>query len=270
MSLAGRNHVGKQARKPAEPGQLTTTRAPESSGRRCTLARVTEPQVLPGSDPTPDALAAELRGFGPIGLLAILAIVAASLVIGPVSAALVLLWAYRSRTPWSELGLARPRSWTRTLLAGIVFGAALKLFMKSVVMPLLGADPVNRSYQHLAGNIAALPGTLFMVIVVAGFGEEVLFRGYLFERLGRLWGSRVPARVALVLLTSVLFGFAHLSSQGVAAVQQAAVTGLVMGTIFAVTRSLWLPIVIHTAFDVTATWIIYANLETTVARWFFP
>lgn len=230
--------------------------------------RVTAPSLPPRSEPARDPLAAELRGFGPAGVLALLAIFVASLVVGPVSAALVLLWAYRSRTPWRELGLHRPRSWTRTILAGIAAGAALKLFMKSVVMPLLGADPVNQKYQHLAGNAAALPETLFTVIVVAGFGEELLFRGYLFERLGRIWGGGVAARVAIVLVTSLLFGLAHMG-ETFATVQQATITGLLIGTLFAVTRSLWLPIVIHASFDVTATWIIYANLETTVAGWFF-
>ena len=67
-------------------------------------------------------------------------------------AVLVLVWAHLSRTPWREIGFARPKSWLRTLAAGIAVGIALKLLMKSVVMPLLGADPVNHAYHFLAGN----------------------------------------------------------------------------------------------------------------------
>jgi hypothetical protein len=66
-------------------------------------------------------------------------------------------------------------------------------------MPLLGADPVNATYHYLAGNPAALPGMLFSVVIGAGFGEETLFRGYLFERLRKLLDPSVWAKTAIVL-----------------------------------------------------------------------
>ena len=55
-----------------------------------------EARVAPPPD---DPVAAQLRGFGALGLLAILIIVLTS-VVKPLSALLVLLWAWRSRTPW--------------------------------------------------------------------------------------------------------------------------------------------------------------------------
>ena len=38
---------------------------------------------------------------------------------------------------------------------------------------------------------AALPAAVYAMIVGAGFGEETVFRGYLFERFGKLFGSGV-------------------------------------------------------------------------------
>ena len=93
---------------------------------------------------------------------------------------------------------------------------------------------------------------LYAVIIGAGFGEETVFRGYLFERLGKLFGAGAWAKVAIVLLTSALFGLAHYPEQGLAGVQQAAIVGLVFGTIFAVTGRIWMLIVAHAAFDVIA------------------
>src|SRR5688572_21517372 len=104
-----------------------------------------------------DRFAARLRGFGPLGLLAILVIFAGNVVVIPLSAVLVLVWARWSRTPWEEIGYVRPKSWIGDLAIGIVFGSALKLVMKSVIMPLLGADPINQAYHYLAGNSAAIP-----------------------------------------------------------------------------------------------------------------
>lgn len=224
------------------------------------------------SDQVPDSgdhLAAALRGFGPLGIIAILVILAGNLLVSPLSAIFVLVWAAWSRTPWREIGFVRPASWVRTVAVGVVFGAAFKLFLKMIVMPLLGADPVNHAYHYLAGNRAALPGMIVALIVVAGFGEETVFRGYLFERFGKLFGSSVWAKVITVLITALWFGAMHYSVQGLAGAEQAVITGLTFGAIFAITGRIWMVMVAHAAFDLMALAIIYYDLETAIAHLVF-
>src|ERR1700682_2270027 len=102
--------------------------------------------------PSDDGLADRLRGFGPLGIAAIFIIGAGTLVTPLLGALLVLGWVWRSQTPWSEIGYVRPRSWIVSLAIGIAFGCAFKLLLKSVVMPLLGASPVNPTYHYLIGN----------------------------------------------------------------------------------------------------------------------
>src|SRR5438270_5979099 len=211
----------------------------------------------PSSD---DRAAAALRGFGPLGILSILLILAGNFVVAPVSAVLVLVWAQLSRTPWREIGYVRPKSWTRALVIGIVFGVAFKFAMKAIVMPLLGAPPINEAYHFLAGNTAAIPWALYAVILGAGFGEETVFRGWMFERLGKLFGSSVVAKTIIVLITSAWFAADHYAVQGLPGVEQAMITGLTFGTIVAITGSIFLPMVAHTAFDLTALAMIYWNL----------
>jgi len=220
----------------------------------------------PSSD---ESLAADLRGFGPLGILAILIILAGNLLFAPLSGVLVLVWAQLSRTPWREIGYVRPRSWIGGLAVGIVFGVAFKFLMKMIVMPLLGADPINHAYHYLAGNPAALPGILFNVIAGAGFGEETLFRGYMFERFGRLFGRSAGAKTMIVLLTAGIFGALHYPVQGLAGAEQATMVGLVYGAIFAVTGRIWMLMCAHAAFDLTALALIYWNLESAVAHFFF-
>src|SRR4051794_35254652 len=185
--------------------------------------------------PSDDRVAASLRGFGPVGIFAILIILAGNFVVVPLSAVLVLVWAQWSRTSWREIGYVRPRNWIGSLSVGLAFGSAFKLLMKAIVMPLLGADPINQAYHYLAGNRGALPGMLFAIIVGAGFGEETVFRGYMFERLGKLLGSSAGAKTVIVLVTAVWFGLVHYPVQGLAGSEQATIVGLVFGTIFAVT-----------------------------------
>jgi CAAX protease family protein len=220
-------------------------------------------------EPPHDAFASGLRGFGPLGILAMLVILAGNMLFLPLSAVLVLVWARRSGTPWREIGFVRPGNWIATAVGGVAFGVAFKLLMKVVVMPLLVADPVNHAYHYLVGNRAALPGALYTMILGAGFGEETVFRGYLFERLRRLFGSGARAKALIVLITSVLFGLAHLHDQGLAGAEQGTITGLVFGTIFAVTGRIWMPMVAHAAFDLTSVAIIYWDLETRVAHLVF-
>jgi uncharacterized protein len=227
------------------------------------------PRRTAQSPPAEDRFAADLRGFGPLGILAIIVILAGNLVVAPLSAVLVLAWAWRSHTPWREIGYVRPKSWIGSLAVGVAFGVAFKFLMKAIVMPLLGAPPINQAYHYLVGNRAAIPAMLFAIIVGAGFGEETLYRGYLFERLGKLLGRGAGAKTAIVLITAGFFGLVHYPEQGLAGAEQAIITGLVFGTIFAATGRLWLLMWAHVAFDLTALAIIYWNVESDVAHLVF-
>jgi len=226
------------------------------------------PTANPGSPLPQDRFAADLRGFGALGILAVLVIAAAQLA-PPLSAVLVLVWTKLSRTPWREIGYVRPKSWIGSLVIGVAFGILFKLLMKSIVMPLLGANPVNQAYHYLVGNRGALPAAVFTMIVVAGFGEETVFRGYLFERLGKLLGRSLAARIVIVLVTAAVFASLHYFGQGPAGAQQAAITGLVFATVFAATGRIWMLMCAHAAFDLTAVAIIYWNLEFAVAHLVF-
>lgn len=214
-------------------------------------------------------LAARLRGFGPLGILAMLVIPAGDYLFNPLSAILVLVWAWLSRTPWPNLGFVRPKSWLATLALATVFGALLKLIMKALVMPILGAPEINQAFHFLVGNTAALPGILYRISVGAGFGEETFYRAYLFERLGKLFGESVWAKTSIVLLTSIWFGIVHYPFQGLAGAQQALLVGLIFGTIFAIQRRIYFLIIAHLAFDLMAVAIIYYDLEMEVAHFIF-
>ncbi|PYY04483.1 MAG: hypothetical protein DMG64_04745 [Acidobacteria bacterium] len=222
---------------------------------------------------TGDRFAVELRSFGPLGILAILFIlltgnISIGKVVLPLGAILALTWRHLSRTPWHEIGYIRPRSWIGAIVLGIVFGMAFKVVMKAIVMPLLGADPVNHAYHYLAANKAALPGAIWMMFA-AGFGEETVYRGYMFERLGKLFGTSALAQTAIVLLTSLWFGVGHYANQGFAGAEQAAIVGLVFGSTYACTGRIFMVMCAHTAFDLTALAMIYWNLESRVAHLLF-
>jgi membrane protease YdiL (CAAX protease family) len=151
---------------------------------------------------------------------------------------------------------------------GLVFGIALKFLMKAIVMPLLGADPINWAYHSWAANPALLPAAIWTCLV-AGWGEETVFRGYMFERLGKLFPPGLGSKLAVVLITSVWFGLGHYFNQGFTGTEQAIITGLVFGSVFAFSGRLFMLMCAHAAYDLTALAMIYWNLETRVAHLVF-
>lgn len=228
----------------------------------------------PVIDVSPDSVAGALRGFGPAGVMSLLVILLSGnisvnrLPVVPIGATLALLWAWRSRTPWRDLGLARPKSWVATLIVGVLFGVGLKIVMKAVVMPLFDAPPVNPSYQFLAGNRGLLPLAIW-AMVLAGVSEEIVFRGFLLERSRALFGRSPKVTIGFVIVTSLWFGLIHYGSQQWAGVQQAVVFGVIFATVLVRTGNVWMLIVAHAAFDLTALAMIYLGLEAAVAQRFF-
>jgi len=220
--------------------------------------------------PRPDNhFSSQLRGFAFLGILAIVVIFASNYVLTPIGAVLALVWTWLSNTPWREIGYVRPTSWPRDIAIGVIFGTLLKFLMKAVVMPPLGAPDINPAYHFLAGNAPLALRMVAIVVLFAGFGEETFYRGYLFERLGKLFGSSVWAKVAIVAITSAFFASVHYGDQGLPGVEQAAFTGLAFGSVFARTGRIFMLMVAHTAFDLTALGIIYWDVEAEVAHLIF-
>src|SRR5207247_2330378 len=104
------------------------------------LTRVTNEAIpIEAQPPEDDRFATALRGFGPLGIVAILLIlltgnvILGNMVVLPIGALLVLVWVRLSRTPWPEIGYGRPRSWIATVAIGLAFGSAFKIVMKTIV-----------------------------------------------------------------------------------------------------------------------------------------
>jgi membrane protease YdiL (CAAX protease family) len=82
------------------------------------------------------------------------------------------------------------------------------------------------------------------VSVVAGVGEEIVYRGYLVTVLAGVMGDPWVA----LLVSSLAFGLLH-GYQGGGGIVRTALLGGVLGAGFVVTGSLWSAIVAHTAVD---------------------
>jgi len=90
---------------------------------------------------------------------------------------------------------------------------------------------------------------IFLIAALAGFGEEVLFRGVI-QRAIVGEGENLNRTVLAVGITSLLFGQLHAVtfSYGVFA----SLVGVYLGTVFLLTENLLVPIVAHGLYDFIA------------------
>jgi membrane protease YdiL (CAAX protease family) len=135
----------------------------------------------------------------------------------------------------------RDPQWLRHL--GLGLAAGLIVFSIAVgIAALLGVYQITGK-GDASGLFAALIGpTLF-----AAVSEELIFRGILFRWLEEFGGSWVA-----LLLTSAFFGAAHLmnpNASPIAAIGIALEAGVMLGAAYMLTRSLWLPMGIHAAWN---------------------
>jgi uncharacterized protein len=97
--------------------------------------------------------------------------------------------------------------------------------------------------QELGPFLASLSSVeLGILAAIAGFSEEVLFRGVLLPAL-----SRELSFIGGLLVSSVLFGLVHFASRTYALV--AGIMGGYLGILFLLTGSLVVPIVSHALYD---------------------
>jgi hypothetical protein len=80
--------------------------------------------------------------------------------------------------------------------------------------------------------------TIFVIAVIPAIGEELLFRGYLQQKVGNWLSNQHIA----ILITGLLFSMIHLDLQGII---PRFVLGVLLGYLYYWGRSLWLPILAH-------------------------
>lgn len=121
----------------------------------------------------------------------------------------------RSRgTAWRDLGCRRPPSMRIAAIWTLGLFLADMLLVPSLVFVLANALhlPAQRleAFDQLRGNLA-----LYLELLVpitwgtAGFGEELIFRGFLMRRLTDAFGGTARAELAAVLGQATLFAFGH-------------------------------------------------------------
>jgi membrane protease YdiL (CAAX protease family) len=154
---------------------------------------------------------------------------------------------------WRDVGLCRNKTWAKTLALGLGAGLlmeALELFVtQPFLVKVLGKLPDLSDFQALHGNPKFLVLAVALAWTVAAFGEEMVYRGYLMNRVADLLNRTRAAWVVSLVAVHIGFGFSHIY-QGWTGVIDEGLMGLLLGLIYLRTgRNLAVPIVAHGVAD---------------------
>ena len=139
------------------------------------------------------------------------------------------------------------------LLSILVFALAMLGFIiGSIIMANITGIPPQAnmsSYEYLKDNIPMLILSLIGVYIVSSFGEEVVYRAFLINRLSELKVNFKYWNILVLIISAIIFGFAHYS-WGPVGIVQTTFMGLVLGICYLkLKKRLWILIVAHAYMD---------------------
>ena len=149
------------------------------------------------------------------------------------------------RLPLASVGIKRPTAGT----FGWGLAVALALIASfmicyALVLPVLGMKPDDATTSKILANPSWLQ---LLIFAAAGFVEEIIYRGYLIERVEWLSSSKWLAFALSVIAFTVL----HMGSWAVSQLIVVATGAVIMGLAYLWKRDLIMVMIAHVVADAT-------------------
>ena len=196
--------------------------------------------------------------FGPISLIYIENVVISILII-------IANYIEYKRKPFSALGFQRENFTIKNIavhapIVALGLFAFYVLALVPTITKLTGVPIDYSSFDSLKGNLPACLIALLVVWATAGFGEEIIFRGYFMRQFVKFFGESKVSMVLNIVLLACFFGFMH-GYQGITGQLVAGSVGSLLALIFYLRKyDLWFVIFVHGFFDTIALICIYFGL----------
>jgi len=162
---------------------------------------------------------------------------------------------------WKDVGFGRPSNWGNALLAGVAAGVGIEAFELFVSQPLLarwfGRMPDLSNFTAVHGNLKLTLIFLSLTWTLFAIGEELVFRGYLMNRVAGIFHETRASGAVSLLVISIVFGCSHIG-QGVTGILENVWDGLLLGALYlACGRNLAAPIIAHGMTDTVDVLLMY-------------
>jgi len=177
---------------------------------------------------------------------------------------LIVVWLYLkyiSKENFSDIFFSFKRFRVKAIWIGIIVAILLSLFFRFAWDPFINKIiPSGRidlsdfaSIRNSPVNYAII---LLLALLVGGFYEEIIFHGFIFTRLEKIFKGK-RATITAFMLTTIIFGFYHFQ-QGLKGILLTAIAGAVYHVlILKFNRNLWYGVFVHAFFDFIGLSLIY-------------
>jgi membrane protease YdiL (CAAX protease family) len=162
---------------------------------------------------------------------------------------------------WRNVGFTLNCGWLLTLALGVGAGLLMEAFELFVSQPLLiritGKQPDLSDFQAIYGNLKWTLILLALTWPLAAFGEEMVWRGYLMNRVAGIGKHTRLAWIVSLVAVNMAFGYAH-SYQGVTGIIDEGLMGVLLGLFYLGTGcNLSVPIIAHGVADTVDLLLIF-------------
>ncbi|MBP6673327.1 MAG: CPBP family intramembrane metalloprotease [Bacteroidetes bacterium] len=148
------------------------------------------------------------------------------------------------KRPFHSVGLSFKANWGKELFQGLLFGSSM---MSLIYLIEYSAGMVVIEFRDLTTeqSVMIFFSSLSLYIIV-GYGEELMFRGYLFQTFAE--GTN---KLIATLTLSLLFAAAHVGNPNVSVfgIINVGLAGIWLSMAYFKTGALWLPIGMHISWN---------------------
>ena len=164
---------------------------------------------------------------------------------------------------FSDLGFSVSRFKKQAIVYGVVASVLILGFLRLAFFPLIELlisfpETQVEMYDQLNGNTGFYIMMLIMGWLIGGFYEEIVFHGFIFNQLKRVFGGKYNTQLSF-LVTSVIFGLYHLQL-GYADALNALLAGAAYHLLALMFRgNLWYSIICHGTYNSIVITLLYLD-----------
>lgn len=157
---------------------------------------------------------------------------------------------------WQNVGLRPPANWKKTLTFAIIIATVHQFFSTFFLIPLLqqvtGQSIDLSIVEQIKGNLGMLGVSFVIAWLLAAFGEEMVYRGYILNRFTDILNPHSSRWIFGYIVSALLFAWIH-QYQGIVGIIDSFVSATIWGGLyFYAGQNLWLPILTHGFYDTIA------------------
>jgi membrane protease YdiL (CAAX protease family) len=176
---------------------------------------------------------------------------------------LLVIWLflkYISKENFASLFFSFKRFEFKAVWLGVIAAILLSCFFQFAWEPLInkilpGEKIDLADFSSIRGNTVNYAIILLLALLVGGFYEELVFHGFIFTRLEKIF--RGKSTIAVFIITNIIFGAYHFQ-QGIKGILLATIAGASYQVlILKFNRNLWYGLFFHAFFDFIGLTLIY-------------